>query len=234
MKSEYNRAYDKCKRSTFWKNTTSKTQYEVEILFEHDNYEFIENKEIEFVALYGRRNLGLGTLVNLTNGGDGNKGVVHTEEMRYNKRESIKNSRVIQETKRILCEKRTGEKFISKQGQEYTIVAYRSTKSCDIQFEDGTIVENKAYGDIKRREVSNPNYPSYFGIGYIGAVKLGKKYRVMFNKKHVGLYDTPEEASTAYKQVKEKHTKGLAEKWKIKIDLQIYNYLLNYKVEVTK
>jgi hypothetical protein len=38
-------------------------------------------KEIELIALYGRRDLGLGTLVNLTNGGEGN--LNPSEDVRY-------------------------------------------------------------------------------------------------------------------------------------------------------
>jgi len=36
-------------------------------------------KEIELIALYGRRNLGTGTLFNLTNGGEGGSGTVKTD-----------------------------------------------------------------------------------------------------------------------------------------------------------
>jgi hypothetical protein len=43
---------------------------------ESDDYEFIKQKEIEFIALYGRKNLGKGSLVNLTDGGEGTIGYV--------------------------------------------------------------------------------------------------------------------------------------------------------------
>lgn len=78
--SEYRRAFTNNKRSNFWKSIVSKTDYEVEILLESDDYEFIKQKEIEFIALYGRADLGLGTLCNLTDGGDGVINRVHTEQ----------------------------------------------------------------------------------------------------------------------------------------------------------
>lgn len=74
------RAYDKHNRSNFWKNIVSKTDYSIEIMLEDDNFEFIKEKEKEFILLYGRANLGLGTLVNLTDGGEGSLGHKHTEE----------------------------------------------------------------------------------------------------------------------------------------------------------
>jgi hypothetical protein len=71
------RAYERGnRRNAFWKAVVNKTDYDVEILLESDDYEFIKQKEIEFIALYGRRNLGRGSLVNLTDGGDGLLGTI--------------------------------------------------------------------------------------------------------------------------------------------------------------
>ena len=76
----YIRAYNKKNRSSHWKSIVKKTDYEVEILFEHEDYNFIKEKEVEFISLYGRNDLGLGTLCNKTDGGDGCLGLVHTDE----------------------------------------------------------------------------------------------------------------------------------------------------------
>lgn len=67
----YKRAKHKNKRNPFWQNITSKTKWTVEIILESNEYDFIKEKEKEFIALYGRRDLGNGTLCNLTDGGDG-------------------------------------------------------------------------------------------------------------------------------------------------------------------
>jgi hypothetical protein len=49
-------------------------------------------KEIELIALYGRRNIGTGTLFNLTDGGEGLSGAVKTAEHKQNdKNNSLKN-----------------------------------------------------------------------------------------------------------------------------------------------
>jgi len=77
---KYKRAHSDKDRNKWWRNITAKTDYRVEIMFEHECYEFIKKKEIEFIKLYGRRDLGEGTLCNLTSGGEGCLGMRHSEE----------------------------------------------------------------------------------------------------------------------------------------------------------
>lgn len=81
-RDEFKRAFKKHSRNPYWKNVFNKCggNYEVEILLESDDYGWIEKKEIEFIALYGRADLGVGTLVNLTDGGDGNRRMKMSEE----------------------------------------------------------------------------------------------------------------------------------------------------------
>lgn len=69
--TNYQRAYSKKERNKHWTNVFNKTKYKVEILMEDKNLDFIKQKEIEFISLYGRKDLKKGILVNMTNGGDG-------------------------------------------------------------------------------------------------------------------------------------------------------------------
>ena len=80
--ANFHRAYDFCHRRSFWKNIKAKTKIEVDILFTDLTLEEAKNKEIEFITLYGRKNLGTGSLVNLTNGGDQTYEVFLTQEQR--------------------------------------------------------------------------------------------------------------------------------------------------------
>lgn len=52
---------------------------------------------------------------------------------------------------------RVGEENIANNGMKMKIVAYRSAKDVDVQFEDGTIVCNKRYDNFKQGIIKNPN-----------------------------------------------------------------------------
>lgn len=88
-KSKYRRAFETAKRSIFWNKVYNKNNDKilVDILFECETEQQANEKEIEFIILYGRRDLKKGTLVNLTDGGDGSLGYIISEENRQRKRE---------------------------------------------------------------------------------------------------------------------------------------------------
>lgn len=65
----YRRAFSKFGHSAIWEKI-AKSGYSVEIIFETDNKEFLFNKEIEFIKLYGKLIDNSGTLTNLYDGGD--------------------------------------------------------------------------------------------------------------------------------------------------------------------
>jgi hypothetical protein len=70
----YRRAHSKSDRNKHWRNIVNKAGYDVEIIMEGLTFEEACAKEIEFIALYGRADLGKGPLINLTDGGEGTKG----------------------------------------------------------------------------------------------------------------------------------------------------------------
>ena len=68
------RAKDKCKRSIVWKNTVAKYNYIIDILEDGLTQKEAYEREIFYIAKIGRKNLGTGPLVNLTDGGEGGNG----------------------------------------------------------------------------------------------------------------------------------------------------------------
>jgi len=65
------RAWERCRRNNFWKNENNKYGFIVDIVETNMTMQEANEKEIFYIKKIGRRDLGLGTLVNLTNGGDG-------------------------------------------------------------------------------------------------------------------------------------------------------------------
>jgi hypothetical protein len=75
---KYQRSKSKYNRNKHWHNVVNKTPIRIDILFDEINYEEAKNKEIEFISLYGRRDFGIGTLVNMTGGGGTGTAIVDT------------------------------------------------------------------------------------------------------------------------------------------------------------
>jgi len=86
------RAYQKSKykRSEFWHKINNKTDIVVEILVEDISYTDAEELEMFLISLYGRKDLGLGTLVNMTDGGGGTRGYTLTEKHKDSLRDRMK------------------------------------------------------------------------------------------------------------------------------------------------
>lgn len=65
------RAYNKNHRTIWWKKVINKTPYVVDILFDNITYQEAIKIEKYLIKYYGRKDLGLGELVNMTDGGEG-------------------------------------------------------------------------------------------------------------------------------------------------------------------
>lgn len=100
IKSEYPRAFQEGKyRGNIWNKIASKTDYSIEIIAETNDYDFLLQKEVEFVELYGRICNGTGSLANLSTGGDsGAKGIKWTEQSRKNLSASLRGRKIDAET----------------------------------------------------------------------------------------------------------------------------------------
>ena len=113
--AEYTRAFIKTNRSKHWKSIVEKAGYKVEILFESDNHEEIKAKEIEFIALYGRKVDG-GTLTNSTLGGDGTLGHNLTPEQLERRNKAIREAFQREDAKANLSE--ANKKVWQREGQK--------------------------------------------------------------------------------------------------------------------
>src|SRR3990172_12763847 len=78
------RPYDKKQRSKIWHDEVNKYGYDIVIKFVNITKKNACKLEIAWIKKIGRRDKGLGTLVNLTNGGEGNAGTIFTEVRKKN------------------------------------------------------------------------------------------------------------------------------------------------------
>lgn len=94
----YTRAYAKTSRNPHWLNIIKNSKYIVDIIEEFVDLKEAQKREQELILFYGRRDLGKGTLVNMSNGGEGQWGFVPSENHRQKSRERMK---VMVEKRRI-------------------------------------------------------------------------------------------------------------------------------------
>lgn len=104
----YSRAKDKGNRNIIWIRIVAKTKYKIDILLESEDYEFIKQKEIEFVKLYGRIDLKTGILANMTDGGEGCLNI--SPESLIKRNQKLTGQKRTEEFKKKLSEDRKGEK----------------------------------------------------------------------------------------------------------------------------
>lgn len=98
------------KRSKFWTNITNKTEYKIEIIYDNLSWEDASLLEIFLIKLYGRKDLNEGSLVNLTNGGDGGNGVIQSKETIHKRVLKLKGQKRSEEVKKQLSILATGRK----------------------------------------------------------------------------------------------------------------------------
>jgi hypothetical protein len=154
-KGKHTRAFSK-NRNRYWKRIVDKTDYEVEIIFDDITKEEAINKEIEFISIYGRHDLGFGSLCNLTDGGEGVTNM--SEEGKERIREIRRNTIMPQEQKDKYSEmfKGSGNPNAYKVIHKHTLKVY------------GSILEAaKEYGINKRTlgnnlNINNCNYSDFY------------------------------------------------------------------------
>ena len=113
------RSNNKTRRNKYWKNIVNKHGYTVEILHENISHDECREIEIDLIRKYGRKDLGTGSLCNLTDGGEGVLGLIVSDETKRKLSEINKGKKVSDETRRKLSEMNKGEKhpFFGKTGE---------------------------------------------------------------------------------------------------------------------
>lgn len=105
-------------RNKFWNNIINKYKYEIQILKSDLTWEDAIELEKILISFYGRRDLNLGTLVNMTDGGDGNQNIIFTEETKRKMSESRKGRVCSEETRIKIGKANKGNKLSEERKKE--------------------------------------------------------------------------------------------------------------------
>jgi len=141
----YKRASRSHNRNNYWNNIVKKCGWKVDIVFDKLTWDEACKKEVELIKKYGRVDLGTGTLVNLTEGGEGAIGRVVKEETRYKMSKAKKGKKGLRQSK----EQREKTSELMKGVNSKKII---NTK-CGIVY--NSIQEAAEQNNIKRATLSN-------------------------------------------------------------------------------
>lgn len=172
----YKRAFGLSPRSKFWKSIVAKTEYVVEIMLDGISWDEACKKEQEFIKLYGRRNINSGTLVNLTDGGEGNIGMVVSDETRAKKSEKMRQNYAT--GKMVITDKRRHDHSLKMKAKYASgeIVAYNKGRAVTEKMKDHLRLLRIGVGhtDDERKMISETLKAKY-ASGELIAPWKGKK-----------------------------------------------------------
>jgi hypothetical protein len=132
-KGKGRRAYDKKIRNRFWKNIVNKYGYIINIAEEGLTEEQAHQRELFYIAKIGRRDLGKGSLTNLTDGGEGASGAVRSDEYKKAVSLRVKGTKASDETKALISKNHKGFKGMqhTNEAKEKVSIASKGRKHSD-------------------------------------------------------------------------------------------------------
>lgn len=179
------RAYSKYCHNIHWNNITNLTQYDIEIVLDNLTWEEACQKEIELIKLYGRSDLGLGPLCNMTDGGEGanhfspesleKRGKNHSLTLQNNPEINIQRGKNVSknwQNKNIKEKQIIGNKITnSKKGMEYPTL-WREVIQMDLQ---NNII--KEFPSVKHIELETGINKKSITICCLGGSKTCKGFK---------------------------------------------------------
>jgi len=205
---EEKRAFSKKNRNKYWKNIINKVGYSVNIIHKDIDWEDACKIEKLLIEKYGRKDLGKGNLVNMTDGGEGVFGLIMSEETRRKMSEAQKGNKSInfgktlsEETRRKMSEARKGNTiFLGKTHSEES-----KKKMSEAKKGNKSINFGKTLSEETRRKMSLFQRTKEGVKGYYFN-KSRKKYQAQIvvggKRIRLGHFDTPEEAAEAYQKAR--------------------------------
>ena len=135
----FKRAYakNKTRANDHWHKIVKKAGYAVDIIYKNISWEQACKYEINLIAMYGRKDLGLGKLTNHTNGGEGKKGNIVDESTKEKLRKINLGKKLSQETKNKISLGGKGRK-LSEEALKRKKEWYKNNPSITKKFEESS------------------------------------------------------------------------------------------------
>ncbi len=197
---EDKRAFRKDNRTQYWKNIVKKYGYTVDILVSDTSWEDACKIEKLLIEKYGRKDLALGSLVNMTDGGEGVLGLrrTHSEKAKNKIGEASKGRTHSEETRKKISEWQKGRTHSEETRQKMTKPKSQEHKQ--------KMTKPKSQEHKQKLIISHRNREGVKGYYFNKKANKYQAYIMVGGKSiHLGLHNTPEEAELAYKQGKLKY-----------------------------
>ncbi len=152
---KYTRANSRKDRNKYWSNIVAMTNYRVDILADDISWEEACLKESEFISIYGRKDIGNGTLVNLTDGGDGSLNRKMSESLKAKLYSINKGKKLTQSHRDKISQSNAKKKMVVN---KETGAIYSSVKQASIENGIG-------YSCLKNMLIGNR--PNKTSLGYV-------------------------------------------------------------------
>jgi hypothetical protein len=182
------RAYSSHSRNRHWRNVVNITEYDVEILFIDLPKEQLVEKEKEFIALYGRKDLNEGTLVNMTDGGDG------AVRYRFKHHKTWDTIRKDDEKYKILCQNRYQPFKISVKELDKDEYVIECDNKKDFSIKTGLSMTYANFlKDVDHKIITkiNKSHKHHFPLGTILKYERLEKKKLVYPKKKKLQYVKP-------------------------------------------
>ena len=126
------------------------------------------------------------------------------------------------------CNNQIGFNSVDEKGKPFALDKDILVKGNRVYNEDVCVfVPQEVNLLFTKRDKSRGEYP--IGVSFH---KSRGMLTATLNNKYLGYFNTAEQAFQVYKTAKEAYIKEVANKWKDKIDLRVYNTLMNYEVNI--
>jgi hypothetical protein len=149
-KGKDKRAWSKDSRSDYWKSIVNKYGYKVEIIENNLTNDISLQREKLYINLIGRKDLGLGPLVNFTDGGEGTSGCIPNEETRKKMSDGLKGKNTWMKNKKLSDE--TKEKISQFQKGNKNMLGKKFSDETKKKISESN--KNKIFSDETKKNIS--------------------------------------------------------------------------------